>query len=252
MNYSYHLKNNIDSFKEDPKTSTIFGTMLAFPDTIIWELIYNSLYNKSDLPENVGKLKYYEFWPHWDHKGTSNTIYVEPDLFLSFEHLDIIIEAKRHDKGGQNYKEWDNELRAYHNEYTTSTRPPILLAIGGLDDTQNEVREIEDFGKHHVYKCSWLQILINVYTMKEHLLSKQEHNLVRLCDTLILGFNMHNEQYFKWMDSMPFASISLHSICAIQKFFENIHSQPNQFEQISCNKIQDNSLQIINSFFNGK
>lgn len=221
MIYSYLIKHNVKPHQEDPKTSTIFGTLLAFPDDIVWEIIYNAIAEseRTGLLKEVGKLSSYEFWPQWDSSGTTNDKYVEPDLFLRFEKLDVIIEAKRSDNSGQYPKEWERELRAYHNKYNEN-RKPILIAVGG-----NKTAKTEDIltkgDKHKVYKCSWLSLLSSVVNKQDQLSSQQESHLIRLCDTMRNGFYMHNVLYFKWMDSIePWNTIQSDSISCIRNYFK--------------------------------
>jgi len=247
MIHSYCIKHNIDPHKEDSKTSTIFGALLAFPDKMIWEILYNSISEKASLLKNVGTLKEYEFWPKWDNTGTSNSQYVEPDLFLRFEHLDIVVEAKRSEKGGQYKEEWQNELRAYHNEYEHHHKP-VLMAIGGNDRMQKEEIMVKDFGTHSVYKCSWLSLLASVMKARDELDGIGHPQISRLCDILIMGFRMHNVQYFRWIDDMKFTHINPVSHITMNKFFNNaqfgFHTLPNTVISIK-------SIKTINSFFNG-
>lgn len=48
MIFSYNIKHNIDPKLEDAKTSTIFENLLNFPDELLWQVLYNAIYdNKS-------------------------------------------------------------------------------------------------------------------------------------------------------------------------------------------------------------
>ena len=62
---------------EDPKTSAIFENLLLLPDNVFWHILRQSCYSHEDLPTNPGKLLSFDFWPHWDSKGTNNSKYVE-------------------------------------------------------------------------------------------------------------------------------------------------------------------------------
>lgn len=64
MIYSYNTKRNLDINQEDPKTSTIFELLLCFPDNYLWNIIYNAIMDKRELPKYVGNLCNYIFWPN--------------------------------------------------------------------------------------------------------------------------------------------------------------------------------------------
>ena len=248
MIYSYNTKRNLDIDQEDPKTSTIFELLLCFPDNYLWDIIYNAIMDKRELPKYVGNLCNYIFWPKWDKEGTTNSIYVEPDLFLRFNEVDIIIEAKRSDNVGQDKNEWYRELRTYYNEYS-APRKVILIAVGGNKDVYREQLYINSFGSHYIYKCSWLSLLISVQKVKSTADKKLESNIVRLCNTLVLGFRMHNVNYFLWLDSLQLKSIQKESMRNIMYYFNDKASEINNFNELSINKIQTLSFNALESFF---
>lgn len=75
--------------------------MILLPDNLLIEVLDNSA-NTTLNYKGFGNLDSYEFWPHWNSKGS----YVEPDIFLRFENADIIIEAKKDDSTDQTCKQW--------------------------------------------------------------------------------------------------------------------------------------------------
>ena len=249
MIYSHQIKHNIDPNKEDPKTSTILGTLLAYPDTEIWTILYNAISEKKQLMKDVGSLKYYEFWPKWDKEGTLNSSYVEPDLFLSFDKLDVIIEAKRSENNGQYEDEWWRELRYYHNEYNPKVNP-ILISVGGNSNSKIEELDIDQFGIHKVYKCSWLSLLLSVMEKREQFSREHQSHFVRLSDMLIMGFNMHNVMFFKWMDSIVFRDIRPDSFSVINGFFKSKKNRINWYSPLFNKPIQVNSIHKLQKYFN--
>ena len=78
--------------KEDSCTAAFFGPLLHLPDELIFKIIKEA--SSAGLPEHGGRLISFEFWPHWDGADTDNSRYVEPDLYLEFEHCALIVEAK--------------------------------------------------------------------------------------------------------------------------------------------------------------
>lgn len=109
-------------------------------------------------------------------------------------HLDVIIEAKYGDYGGQYLKQWTQELTAYDNEYGKEEKPVIFIAVGGnmsMDIEEIKVRS----RKHLIFKCNWLSLLIatNKYRSELKRISVPDMNIsatLRLLDNIILAFNI--------------------------------------------------------------
>ena len=125
--------------KEDSLTSSVFERLLLLSDENLWWVLRNACDKQAaaTLPDNVGKLEKFEFWPSWDPDPQldRNYLRVEPDVFLRFEDLDIIVEAKRSDfeqlqNNEEHPEQWENELGAWYQKFKDD-RPVVLLAIGG-------------------------------------------------------------------------------------------------------------------------
>ena len=138
---------------EDTKTSSVFEILLLLPDEIIWDILRESIIdNKKIKSLSAGKLIDYSFWPSWDPDNTDNTRRVEPDLFLSFEKLDLIIESKIDLSNKQTKAQWEREIISYKNEHK-ETKKVILLAVDGIfDPNLTVINEVE------VYKTTWDKI----------------------------------------------------------------------------------------------
>lgn len=119
--------------KEDSFTSSVFALLFYLPESIFWKILYYACYSPT-FPVECGKLLSYEFWPHWDGRGTNNENHVEPDLFVNFENFHLLIEAKRYDFAMQQSRaQWEKEVIAYHNQLTVEERKPLyFLAVSGL------------------------------------------------------------------------------------------------------------------------
>lgn len=195
MIYSLTKKNNIDPMKEDFRTSTIVGILLFLPDVLMWRILRNACFGSSKLPEEAGKLLSYDFWPHWNADNTSNNGYVEPDVFMSFENVDVIIEAKRFDEYGQYFEEWKNELIAYSNEYGNGSKPVFLIALGGNGATkETEVFKVDGKGCF-IVKCSWLGLHKEI----KNQIGKEESNNKRILDSLLIACNQFGFRNYGWL-----------------------------------------------------
>jgi len=196
----FHKETN-----EDPKTSSVFENLMLLPDNVFWYILKLSCFNNNDLPTNSGRLLSYNFWPHWDGKGTSNSVFVEPDLYIKFEEFDVIIEAKYGDTAGQGEGQWKNEIIAYHNEYGDS-KNLVFIAVGGnmnlLEETVKVKKELVK-----IHKCNWLSILmsVNKYLKEIEYVSVPDMTnsaTKRLLDNIILAFNINGVYNIDWFDTM--------------------------------------------------
>lgn len=128
------IKNNktVIEKKEDTLTSSFFGLLFYMPKEIISHF-FIQVTKINDIGDYIG----YEFWPHWNSENTTNKNFVEPDLFVKFDKIDIIIEAKS--KGAKHKKEqWENEIKSYLNEYKDNKKDYILVGIGGKSEIKTE------------------------------------------------------------------------------------------------------------------
>lgn len=222
----YHNKcacENSDG-REDPKTSSVFGTMLMLPDEMFWGVLRRACFDNDNLPELAGQIIEYAFWPHWDHTDTTNSNFVEPDIFIRFHAFDLIIEAKRNDWSGQYSQQWKKEITAYHNEYGHN-KPVHFIALGGNADKWTEQVKVD---KQHttVNKCTWLSLLIQINKLRQEyeaisMALNSQSALRRLFSYIELAFNIHNVYCINWFDDMrtskPF--IDSDSISTLKDFF---------------------------------
>ena len=214
---------------EDRKTSSIFENLMLLPDNVFWHILRTSCFYNERMFKISGQLLDYQFWCHWDRTGTDNTNYVEPDVFLRFEHFDVIIEAKYTDWGGQYVQyeqQWKQEITAYLNEYGNEEKPVIFIAIGG--NLSVDVEEVKIRGsKYSIFKCNWSSILISINKYRNELarVSVPETHIsatLRLIDNIILAFNINGVYNIDWFNSMirEDAVIRSSSIDALQNYFQ--------------------------------
>lgn len=202
MIYSLLHKHDLDITHEDTITSTIIGTLLHLPDQLLWKILREACHTGSVLPKNPGELRAYEFWPKWDAYGTLNTNYVEPDVFLRFSEVDLIIEAKRSDDGGQYHEEWERELVGYENEYGSSKVPVILISIGGNgSNTTSETLRINRHGRT-VVKCSWVGLYEALAAEQEKLSGSNR----RVVESLMISCDQLGIRSYQWLDARPWVA----------------------------------------------
>lgn len=117
---------------EDLLTASVFER-LGYLSKQTLNLFFYEVFKKSSLGDKIvdlGCLDEIEFWPEW---YLSDRRRVEPDCFLKFENLNLIVEAKRWDVQQQDFGQWDRELTAY---WRLSTKKKVIFfAVGGLDES---------------------------------------------------------------------------------------------------------------------
>ena len=217
---TYHNKDTY----EDPKTSSVFETMLMLPDELFWGVLRTACFDNENLPVVAGRIEDYEFWPHWDSTNTTNSTLVEPDVFIRFQSFDVIIEAKYSDRPGQYYQQWKNEIIAYSNEYG-SDKPLYFIAVGGNAEKMTEsVSAIKDIA---ITKCTWLSILIQITKLRNEYeglstISNNQSSTIRLLNLIELVFNIHGVYNIRWFDEIRISKplISPDSMMTLKTFFK--------------------------------
>jgi hypothetical protein len=196
-----HRKANV-SLKEDTLTSSVFDFLLLLPDNLFWEIIKKSCY-QNNLPRNIKLIESYDFWPRWYPENTAREKYVEPDLFIRFDNFDLIIEAKRWDDNQQYIEQWKNEFIAYKNEYGADGKNAYLMAMGGIDNENEENINVKNYGAITVVKCRWNNILgtlINILNVLEKCKYLNINNIIRNIDMVINCLEMHGFIKIHWLE----------------------------------------------------
>ena len=186
---------------EDSLTSSVFDHLFLFPDDLFYSVLRNSCYSNS-LPEFMGNIEKHEFWPQWDASKTTRTSYIEPDLFIRFNDFDLIIEAKRWDNNQQYLLQWKNEYIAYMNEYAEDEKKVFILAIGGINDENEENITVQDYGTIKVVKCRWRVILDTLTDLVSELEKNYYVNnnyLMRIANITITALELHGYIKIKWL-----------------------------------------------------
>ena len=220
LHSNYHNKNT----HEDPKTSSVFETMLMLPDELFWEVVRAACFDNDNLPLVAGRIEDYKFWPHWDPTGTTNNTFVEPDVFIRFQLFNLIIEAKYGERSGQYSQQWENEIIAYRNEYG-SDKPVYFLAVGGNAEKTSERVSVEK--DIMVHKCTWLSLLIQITKLRDEytalsIIGNNQSSLIRLLNLIELAFNIHGVYNIRWFDDIKTSKplISPDSILTLKTYFK--------------------------------
>lgn len=162
---------------EDFLTAAVFTRLSYLPSEVLWTIIRTSavpIGGDETLPPSAGDLVSREFWPGWnlalkDQTGQRK----EPDVVLEFEHLTLVVEAKRFDDLSQYAEQWAAEVAACHQREDARQEPVWLLAVGGLGDAPSDAAFIyatalalfrERYRYHgdaplRVMGCSWAALL---------------------------------------------------------------------------------------------
>lgn len=199
-----------ETFKinEDSLTSSVFQLLSYLPDGKMWDILWQAIGNKS-LPKNVGALENIEYWSKWDADNTTNKHYVEPDIFLAFEQLHLIIEVKK-EKDKQHSGQWKNELQAHLNEYIGLGKPIFLLALGGNSSLNIEI-EYEQ-----VVKASWTMLMNSIRSHYGDLLRKNTsvkgiNGESMIYEDLFASFSFHGYFVGTWLEENDYAGYKINS-----------------------------------------
>lgn len=193
--------SNINIWKEDLKTSTVLGNLIYLPSSKIYNILKNACVIQTH--QDIGELNSYAFWPKFsaNDENITNSNFVEPDVILQFEKLNIIIEVKIGDYCGQYIEQWDKEVYSFLLEYKYS-KPVILIALGGCANLHREERSIKLNNKqinYYVYKSTWHSLLSSL---------KKEYNNIsdyahkRIIENIILGLHTFGVRDTTWLQTL--------------------------------------------------
>ncbi len=220
-----------ESFKEqfrsleDFLTAAVFERLRYLPADIFWKVLCEASIPSGSLPPTAGDFRESEFWPTWDLPQTiSDRKRCIPDVFLSFEKMDIAVEAKRYDGVlSQVAEQLALEWLGYNEQI--QGRQIWLMMVSGLGEVTDDCvvgfrKEIEEklrnFGKEGVriqlVGTSWQLI---AKALKAVVSAEQigAHSLIVIKD-ILEAFQLYDVQSRQptWLESLggeaiPFCSI---------------------------------------------
>jgi hypothetical protein len=231
---------------EDSLTASVFQLLSYLPDEVLWRVIRQTLKNEN-LPETVGKLETIEFWAKWNAEGTTNINFVEPDVFLAFGNLNIIVEAKRYDAKQQSYWQWKNELIAYENEYSDNEKTVILWALGGIHQLKTEEVSTKK-ETYKVVKSTWTMLLSTIKSELQKDDNQARHSQ-QLLNDLIEAFAFHGFFVGTWLSEAGFEKQNIQN-SSMNYFINNKEKYDSQKWLFSLPKIniQSQNLKAIQSW----
>lgn len=200
---------------EDSLTASVIDPLKYLPADLFWHIIKTSVV-KDNLPLLSGPIQEISFWDKWSAIGTSNSNFVEPDVFIRFQEFDLIIEAKRYDENQQYYNQLENEVVAYYNEFEEDGKDLYLIQLGGvnkedkIDQITVQMNAVSRSVK--MSKLTWSGILNTVSSLhrkiKKNLIPGQEPVLFIL-DDVIQSLEIHG--FFKklWIADLKIQQIDI-------------------------------------------
>lgn len=183
---------------EDSKTSSVFENLMLLPDDVLCSVLQGACYDKEDQLPDLGELIDYQFWPEWrmvDAAGARHR--VEPDLFLRFQNMDIIVESKLYEHVGQRGDQWAREIAAYR-QTVKGVKELALLAIGGNVGFKNQT-----VGDVRVYVCGWHSLRESFRRVVKSSTVTRRAEQQRLIRQINLAFDCHQIMDVRWMADLP-------------------------------------------------
>lgn len=221
---------------EDSLTSSVLGLMQYLSDDIILTIFKNACGSLMSSEGDLGDIIDFRFWEHWNGSNTSNSIYVEPDVWIETSNLNLIIEVKKTDYGGQYEVQWRNEIIAFQNTYPESTKKLVLIPLGGnasLTAKSINVREIW----YKVFPISWFNLLRAIKQAEAS--DIVERNSQRVLRDIISAFEMHNYFDIEWLDTLHPVGIKSQNIETVESLMQR------NFEKLYTPLIPLNSNQTV-------
>jgi len=189
---------------EDSLTAVVFDTLKYLPTEIFWSILKRSLYYDK-LPKVSGELLSISFWDKWNSENTSNSKFVEPDVFLRFNKFDVIIEAKRLDVKQQSINQMKNEIQAYYNEFQEDKKTLYFIQLGGLHHKNDELNFSFEDKEVKICKTDWTKLLEQIVIENNRLKEKTssiEFAFIRILEDTINGFALHRYYQKKWLKDL--------------------------------------------------
>jgi hypothetical protein len=197
---------------EDTLTSCIFSRLCYLPTRLLWDILTNACRSAVLAKINPGKLLEYAFWPHWNAAGTINSLYIEPDVFLRFTNVDILIEAKKDDGAElQNTEQHQKEVISYWNVYKQDNKMVYLLAIGGIGYRTDAFESVcLENGRHvEVISAHWKNIHYQVYCHLRQTVNRDlPEGIINVLRDIDLSFNLHGFIIGELLETLPYNNIS--------------------------------------------
>jgi hypothetical protein len=202
---------------EDSLTATVFGRLAYLPASIWWQVFKKAAHSFSVLPDDVGELEDIQFWPWWKvrpeavtHFGQSH---VQPDVYLRFSQLSVLVEAKRYDGAEMQYgKQLAAEYVAWSgSDENDRDAPCIVLAIGGhktvdgrlYHEMQKNLSRLDsDLRPPILASVEWTGILTELLRLQESR-THPDYCSDRIVDDLVAALEFYHVYPRFWLIDLP-------------------------------------------------
>lgn len=215
---------------EDFLTASVVGRMTYLPGDILWRLVKcSSLY--CHLKKYAGGLEHVEFWPNWPIRDRMKKVgtHRQPDVFLKFEEINVIVEAKRDDCLSQNHIQWSEEVLSYlfkRNIEGEEKLPIVFWVLGGMGTllteqavTKESQKLIELVNDEYPYErielavSPWGNILSCLLDLQHFLTEEQRKDfslispydrryILRIVDDIIEALRLHGIKEWHFLSEM--------------------------------------------------
>lgn len=211
---------------EDFLTAAFFGRLVYLPDRIAWDLLRRALVG-AEFPDPPGRLLEAAFWPGCNVRALEvDRFRVEPDVWLRFENLHLLVEAKRRDGVDmQTPKQlaW-NWWAIQQREDFDSELPMFLLAVGGIETVSNAECEKWQAGGNQALELipkklpvrelrlaisSWRRLLEATTFFADQ--ASDEGGVSRVLNDMKAALRLHGFVLTRWLadvDGAPWAEIA--------------------------------------------
>lgn len=200
---------------EDFLTAGVFTRLSYLDSRYLWEILGKTFKLELLSPplSPPGALKNIQFWPSWRYG--ENMRRVEPDVFLEFENMNIIVEAKFGDEGNpqdkeQLEREWKGMRNVNDNEQ--ARKDTWLFAIGGISDNDYFTGwegEIRKNNSHFKFASAGWQ---DLYDVLEKEPSREDKCYERIIKDIVSILEFHGYRTPVWMKELS-DKICEHDLC---------------------------------------
>lgn len=113
------------------------------------------------------------FWPKFYLTDNSERSYVEPDVLIQFETVNVLIEVKPPLGGDQYFEQWRNEITGYFSWDENEDKPLYFLAIGRVDAVNKtwykNIMEMKgDKKPEKINAHKWKQVAESLFIMQKN------------------------------------------------------------------------------------
>lgn len=260
---------------EDFLTAAVFSRLTYLPAPLIWSVILRaSIPVPIALPEEAGEFVSCEFWPRWKLTTDQESLTKEPDAFMRFRRVNLLVEAKATDNSHQQYPDqWAAEIAAYQSTEDADTSVPVwLLAIGGLGEEPSlrSISTMRDEALHslnHNYSCpsgqvrlaacSWRKLLDALLDTTKMMDNQAETATTNVIGDLVEILRFHGVRHSCWLRDLSHSLLARYrignesSLVTMESWSENTRTILPWIRAAMLYRISDQSIATLGEMVNG-